>query len=106
YYQFTSHANGGTYGPAVGQIWLSKLGQSSITHPYGKIYRNGILVGAGDVSLRFWEYSAAGSSTGGQALQSFAVPGTNANGVYNAGALYADGYRVYVIDNEAHAKLV
>jgi hypothetical protein len=96
---FTRHANGGTYGPAIGQIRLLRLGQPGTASLKGTVTRGLAPVLEGEASVRLFQQDSTMQSSGGQPLQSFATPNTDTLGRYDTGALYAGTYLIRVLDN-------
>jgi hypothetical protein len=96
---FTRHANGGTYGPPIGEIRLLRLGQRGTASLKGKVTRGLVPVLEGEASVRLFQQDSTMSSSTGQPLQSFATPNTDILGRYDTGALYAGTYLIRVLDN-------
>ncbi len=95
---FTSHANGGTYGPPIGTVELLRLGEPGTVSLDGVITRFGLPVREKEVSLRLFQQNWYGLSSGGHRLQSFATPNSTKEGTYTTGAMYSGRFFIRVID--------
>jgi hypothetical protein len=96
--EFTIHANGGTYATPVGDVRMLRVGDIGVVRLAGFVSRAGVRVGTSDAQLRMFEVGSGASSSTGHGLQTFATPGTNANGYYDTGALYAGTYTIKAYD--------
>ncbi|HEU0131472.1 MAG TPA: hypothetical protein VFQ85_10845 [Mycobacteriales bacterium] len=98
--EFTVHANQGTYAQPVGDVRLRLLGDPGVVRLAGIVARAGVRVGTTEAQLRLFEAGSGYTSSNGHGLQAFATAGTNTNGYYDTGALYAGYYDIRAYDKK------
>lgn len=98
YTQFTVRANGGSYGPAVGELRMLKTANGAVRLA-GFGSRAGTRVGAGEMAVRAFQENASGRTSGGQGFQTYATPKTGQTGYYDTGAILGGPYTIRVVDH-------